>query len=423
MQTGMSLVKVFFLSIVFIFAAQTAQAANASFAAGTKAFAAGHYSQALTDFLQAKDAGVEGPAIHYNIAVCQYRLQHYRQAEAEFRFVGDRYPKMKALADYNLGLTLLRDNHAAQARLEFERARQESADEKITRLAEAMLLRTVPQRAAVERGRKWVSLVDVNTGHDDNVALIDSASLPTGQSPGSPFTDVLAVVSGPISSGPGLEFNGGIYAVDYPDVSSFNQTVTRVGGAYHRMAGHWRMQAESHYSYATLAGSAFEHGLGAGVSVKRYLTRTTAIGVSLVHDQFDSGSSQFAFVQGSREQLRCSWERYGPSSRLTLSYRFESNNRNSPAVSPTRNGVAIAYRYSMNPEWSADVSLSLRSSVYSDPSVARHENRTQLWLDFRRRLSSSWYLDGRYLWAQNRSNVGAFTYNRDRFSIGVTKDF
>lgn len=423
MRNAITLPVLVFIFATLFFSTLPAQAASAVFSAGTKAFTEGDYSKALADFQKARDSGVEGPAVHYNIAVCQYRLGNYPQAAAEFRLIAERYPKMRALAEYNIGLALLHENRRTEARREFERARESSTDEKVTQLAEAMLRRTAPRRELAQNTPKWVSLVDFNAGHDDNVALLDSSSLPAGQSAGSAFTELLAVVSGPLSSGPGLRFNGGIYAVRYPDASAFNQTATRLGGAYQWTAGHWRMQAETHFSESTLDGSAFEHRLGAGIGLKRLLSRTTAIGLSLVRDQISSGSSQFAFVKGSREQLGWSWDRYGKSGRLTLAYRLESNSRASPTVSPTRNGVSIRYRYSMSRTWDSDLSLSLRRSAYSDPTVARNEDRTQLRLGVRRRFSGSWLLIGTFLWSDNRSNVPAFAYTRDRVSVGVTKDF
>jgi tetratricopeptide (TPR) repeat protein len=405
------------------FSAAPAQAANEAFAAGSEAFAEGDYLRALAYFEDARDAGVEGPAVHYNIGVCQYRLGNYAQAEAAFRLVADRYPKMRALAEYNLGLALLRQNRDAEARRQFEQVRRTSTDEKITRLAEGMLRRADASRPPSDRAPKWVSLIDFNVGHDDNVALLDDSSLPAGQSTDSAFTELLAVINGPLSTAPGFRFDGSVYAVDYSDVDGFDQTAARLGGAYQWRAGDWRMEAESHFNYTTLDGNAFEQRLGAGVRLRRPLSEATVIGISLVHDEVDAGESQFAFIEGAREQFGLSWDRYGASARLTLAYRYESNDRVSPSVSPSRNGVSIRYRYSMSPAWATDVSLSLRKSAFADLALPRDEDRTELSLGFHRRFSRGWRLNGTYRWSDNRSNVDAFAYTRSRMSLGLTKDF
>jgi tetratricopeptide (TPR) repeat protein len=407
-----------------------ARADSIAFSNGTKAFASGDYVKALAYFDEAKNAGVGGPAIHYNIGVCSFRLRDYDRAESEFRLVADQYPRMRALAEYNVGLVLHAEGREAEARKQFELARQASTDEKITRLAETMLRRGdaaagSPSRGAgsADSGAKWVSLVDFNVGHDDNVVLLDDSSLPAGQSAGSAFSELLAFVSGPISSESGFRFSGSVYAVDYADTSEFNETAARIGGAYRWSAGEWSMEAEIHFSDSTLDGDAFESRLGAGLTLRRPLTSATALGLSLVHEAVDPGDSRFAFLDGSREQLGVTWDRYGMKGRLTLAYRYESNDRDSAAVSAARNGVSLSYRYAMSPAWTADLSLGVRRSAFDDNSGRSDEDRYDVSAGMRRRFGRSWHMSGAYLWSENRSDVTAFTYTRTRLSLGVTKDF
>ena len=51
---------------------------------GNDAFARGDFAAALAYFEAARDAGMSGPAVHYNIAVCEYRLERWTAAEASF---------------------------------------------------------------------------------------------------------------------------------------------------------------------------------------------------------------------------------------------------------------------------------------------------------------------------------------------------
>ncbi|HEU4617498.1 MAG TPA: tetratricopeptide repeat protein [Gammaproteobacteria bacterium] len=400
-----------------------AHADSPAFSDGTRAYASGDYRKALAYFQQARSAGIDGPAIHYNLAVCNYRLRSYPEAESEFRLIAERYPAMRALADYNIGLVLLAEHREAEAREQFDLASKTSADDKITRLADTMLRRMDSSAEPAKRGESWVSLVDVNVGHDDNVALLDDSSLPPGRSSDSAFSELLAVVSGPISRGPGLRFDGSLYAVDYADASDFNQTAARAGGAYRWSAGAWGMEAEIHFSDSMLDGNDFEHRLGAGLTLRRPLSKATVFGLSLMHEEVGSGESQYAFLRGSREQLGVTWDRYGANARLTLAYRYESNDRDSPAVSPTRNGVSLRYRYTMSPDWTADLSLGLRSSTFDNASIPRDEDRYDFSAAVRRRFARTWHVNGTYLWSDNRSDVAAFAYTRQRLSLGVTKDF
>jgi hypothetical protein len=402
--------------------AALAEDASQAFAAGSRAFAEGDYLRALAYFEDARDAGVQGPAIHYNMGVCHYRLENYEQAEDSFRLVANRYPEMRALAEYNLGLVLLKQHRDGDARRSLERARA-GGDEKVAQLAAAMLRRLESSAQPVEQSPRWVSLVDVKLGHDDNVALIDDSSLPAGQSVASPFTEALAVISGPLSTGSGLRFDGSAYVVRYNDAGEFDQTALRLGGAYHWATRVWRMEAESHVNRTTLDGDGFEERLGVGFNLKRKLGSATTLGIQVVHDEVDGVESQFDYLEGSREQVGVSIDRYGEAGRLTLAYQLELNDRVSASVAPTRNRVSLRYRYTMSPHWGADFGLSLRASAYDDLQVPRDEDLTELSLGFLRNFARGLQLSGTYRWSDNSSNVDLFDYQRNRISLGVTKSF
>jgi tetratricopeptide (TPR) repeat protein len=422
MRNVITMTVLAFLSLA-PFSEGLAEESSRAFTMGSQAFAEGDYLRALAYFEDAREAGVDGPAVHYNIAVCHYRLGNYKQAEGVFRFIANRYPEMGALAEYNLGLVLLRQAREDEARPLFERARQESSDEKIAQLAAAALRRldSAPESAA--KPPRWVSLVDFNVGHDDNVALLDESSVPAGQSVESAFTEALAVISGPLSDGSGFRFNGGAYTVRYNDAGEFDQTAVRLGGAYHWATRAWRMEAESHFNHTTLDGDGFEQRLGVGLDLKRNLSSTTTFGVQLVHDEVDGVEPQFAYLEGSRELLGVSLDRYGISGRLTLAYQFESNDRASASVAPTRNRVALHYRYTMSPGWNADFGLSFRSSAYDDLAVPRDEDLTELALGVQRNFARGLRFNGTYRWSDNGSNVDTFSYTRSRLSLGVGKSF
>ena len=46
--------------------------AGTDWQSGQEAFASGRYGDALAYFEAARDDGLSGPAVHYNIAVCEY---------------------------------------------------------------------------------------------------------------------------------------------------------------------------------------------------------------------------------------------------------------------------------------------------------------------------------------------------------------
>lgn len=422
MQRLLAAIALLSLSAVWPAERTAAQDADALFLAGSTAFEEGDYLRALAFFQDARDAGIEGPAIHYNIGVCEYRLGDYAGAETAFRTVADEYPAMRALALYNLGLVRVRQDRDADARELFEQARRESNDPKIAQLAEAMLRRTAPAGETV-RSSRWRSVADLGIGYDDNVALLDEASLPAAQSVDSVFTEIFAALSGPMSADAGFRFDASAYAVHYPDASVYDQTALRVGGVYHWTGAGWYLEAGPSLNRSTLDGDGFEQRIGVDLWAWRALSAATSVQIRVSHEDIDSIESQFAYIEGSREQLGVAWERRDGAGGLSLGYDLELNDRADPRVSPTRHRLWTRYRYSPSPEWTADVQLALRVGRYGDLPVAREEDLTDLSLGFVRRFPRGWQLSGRYRWSDNDADVERLTYSRNRLTVGLRKNF
>jgi tetratricopeptide (TPR) repeat protein len=68
---------------------------GAEWESGSAAFATGNYADALSYFELARDGGLDSPAVHYNIAVCQYSLNEYEAARETFQLIARRFPSMQ----------------------------------------------------------------------------------------------------------------------------------------------------------------------------------------------------------------------------------------------------------------------------------------------------------------------------------------
>jgi len=390
--------------------------ATDAFTAGTRAFSQEDYLLALSHFQDARSRGLDGPAIYYNLGVCRYKLGDYREADVAFRVVADNYPAMRALAQYNLGLVALKQSQQSRAQTFFEQARANSDDDKIARLATAELRKLEPG----SEHQSWLTLVDARIGHDDNVSLQDDIGLPAADSE-SPFTEVFAMLSGP--AGRALRFDGSLYAVRYPDADAFDQEALRLGGVYQWTWGAWRAEAGPYLNYSTLNGDGYEQRLGGNLTLKRALDDRTGLSVRYLHDEIDDLEDQFAFVQGSRDQVRVELDRSTPNARLALGYILELNDRADASVSPARHRIFGRYRVAVTPDWLIDAELSFRISSYDDLTVTRDEDLAELSLGFTRTLAKGWQLTGEYYLAENDSNVDSFAYDRNRFLLGLTKLF
>ncbi len=388
-----------------------------AFAAGTAAYGAQDYLRALSHFQAAREAGVEGAAVHYNIAVCHYRLGDYEAAEAEFSLIAQRYAGMRALAEYNLGLVAQRRGEDQAAQRHFRQALENSEDEKIQRLA-AEQLRPEP---VVDSGR-WYSRLNTRLGYDDNVRLVsDDVPVPSGQSSDSMSTEFWGLISGPLSAAPGFRFDGSLYSVRYQDASFYDQSYLRVGGVYRWQWGNWLAEAGPHLSFSTLDGDGYEQRSGVAVRVRRNINSRMAFKAHFSHDEVDEGDARFAFVEGSREWLELSLDRRDARNRLTFSYAVESNDRG-VNIASTRHKLSLRHRYSFNPRWETDLQGSFRRSSYDDLAQPRDEDLTRLSFGLTRNLSQNWEVSG-FVALSDNSSSEPFSYDRSRFSFAVSKTF
>ena len=113
-------------------------AAEQHFAAGTERVREGDFGAALEEFLAARDAGMPGPAVHYNMGVCAWETGDLSLAETAFHAAAQT-PSMAPLAHYNLGLVALRRGDAQEAESWFRRAYDDSDDPRLAQLASAQL--------------------------------------------------------------------------------------------------------------------------------------------------------------------------------------------------------------------------------------------------------------------------------------------
>ena len=75
--------------------AVVAQTSSELFGQAEAAFEQEDYARALERFESARAAGMAGPALAYNIAVCLYRLERWSESEREFARLAERYPGMR----------------------------------------------------------------------------------------------------------------------------------------------------------------------------------------------------------------------------------------------------------------------------------------------------------------------------------------
>lgn len=402
-------------------ASALAQTPSELFARASEAFEQADFEAALADFEAAREAGMSGAAIDYNIAVCRYRLGQWAAAEADFALLAFTYPNMSALASYNRGLALAKLGRDEAAR-EALAAALRGGDERLTALADAMLAR-LGDEAPAGPAVSWLKYLDLGLGHDDNVALIDEASLPAGPSPESPFTELYGQLSGPLPRDSDWRLDASLYSARYADTSEFDQTVLQVGARREWRPGAWRLDAGPYVSHSTLDGDGFEQRFGGTLTIRRALGSASEVMLALRREDIDAGDERFDFVDGRRATLRLRYERRGGIGRWRADLDHEQNERAAPGVSPTRNRLSVSYRRPLTELWAGELRYAHRKSRYEDLVVPRDETLGTFGLSVGRDLPGRWQALLRYERSRNRSDDERFEYSRQRLTLSFGKLF
>ena len=383
---------------------------------GSAAFAAGQYDEALHHFEEARDGGMGGPAVHYNIAVCQYSIGNYRAARDTFQLIASQFPSMRGLAEYNVGLAERRLGNPAAAQRQFVAAYRHSNDEKVRTLA-------VSQITELERELRsdWYGLVGVQVGYDDNVALRDSLGLPAGVTAESPMADLFATLSGSVARG--LELNGSLYAVTYLDASEFDQSELRLGARYTVDYGDWRHRAGLFVVAGTLGGSSFNREVNLDLRSARYIGDDTMLELRLRYDEVKSAQFRFDGIEGSRSRLDLLYRRNGVGHSLAVGVGLEDNDRLDAGVSPSRQRILADYRYQLNDQWQLGSLAYFRWSDYDDVALPRTEDLFSIAVQAVYEIDTAWQISGTYQYSKNDSSDPIYSYDRNLMTVGFQRLF
>jgi tetratricopeptide (TPR) repeat protein len=386
---------------------------------GNQAFAAGDFESALLYFEMARDAGQQGPAVHYNIAVCQFELGQYEHARTTFGHIAENYPRMRGLAEYNIGLAERRLGNTGEARQHFLTAWDLSADdEKLRSLSAAMLEELEPKEPS-----NWYGAFALRLGHDDNVALRDSLGLPAGVTSESPMVDVFASLSGAPRGFGGLTLDGSVYAIAYSDADNFDQSEFRLGGLYNWSPRDWWIETGAHFVYGTLGGSGFEREIALSARAIRYFGDDTSVDALLRYDDIDEVDPDFAGIAGSRQRIDLRYRRDLASHTFILRYGIETNDRLDPGVSPSRYRIHADYRFQPASGWGVEAGIAYRTSDYDDLEIPRTEDLTTITAALTRTLADVWMFALKYQYSENDSNDPVFSYERNLITLGVLRTF
>jgi len=409
------------LAIMAFATPASADEATDAWTAGQQAFARQDYMLALSHFEKARDMGQSGPAVHYNIGVCQYKLGDYAKAGRTFARLDAAYPKMRPLAQYNLGLVKLKLSQPQKAINHFRDSYYSSTDEPKLRAMSSTMLRRIIDETVPER--TWLSTINVRSGFDDNATLQDEAALAAGVTADSPFIELAGTLRGPFNKRNGFRLDGGFFLLGYSDASEFNQTTVQLGGLYDWHRSGWGVQFGAHASTTSLGGNSYGSGTLLSTRLTRSLSTAGTLSLRYRYDDISAGDAIFAGVDGSRQRVELGYRWYSDGRSLNLSYTNETNDRLDPSVSPDRNQFRFKYRYAPENGWGFGLGAAIRNSEYGDVTASRDEDLKILSAEVLRTLSSGWQLFVQAAVYDNDSTDPVFSYTRNQVAIGAFKLF
>ncbi len=413
--------KIILLASLIGMGATASATATDDWNAGKQAFSNGDYRSALIYFESARDSGRGGPAVHYNIAVSQYKTGRYAAAQETFQLIAEQFPKKRALAEYNIGLTAVRLGELNKARTSFRRAYELSGDDRTLRtLASRQLGKQEPD---VRTAANWTGAFGIRAGYDDNVALLDDLALSAGTTTESPLAEVFASFTGPWSGRSGVRVEGSAYFVKYTDAEDFDQSQLSGGLFYEWRPGNWRLQLGAQASTGGIGGDSYDRKIGPKARVVRYLNRNSSIDLRFRHDDVTEADSIYAGLAGTRQVIDARYRWYRDGHYLQLRLAVETNDRLDAGMSPDRNRLGIDYRYRPEQGLGFEAGFALRNSDYSELATPREEDLTTLRGAMTYMFRSNWLVLAEYQNSSNDSTDPVYSYDRGQLTLGARKYF
>jgi hypothetical protein len=406
--------------------------ANAAMQAGIGEFRTGAFTQALTDFLDARHQGLDTPVLRYNLGATYYKLGRDNEAAAEFKSLASD-ARFGDFARYNLGLIARRAGRRNEAREYFSAVASGGRNSHLRELARAELHER-PARSAARHRPAWRGLLDVGAGYDDNVALVSRSALVAPSGGGSPALSVIASGGGQLTGNGnrGLRLVGSLYDSTYTSQSAFDLLIARAGPEYRFPAGSWRLQTGGYGTYIRLGSNELEtlgvlnlrgeHALGSGRLRLDYSLERIG------------GGAQYGYLTGWQNQygVRTSWSP-GPLL-ITLGYALTVNHRQDLvlgnrffSVSPTRNQIETDLYWNTTLRTALYARGSYWRSRYADPNIflqggalltrRRFDNGREAELGMLYRLSSNARIAVEYGYRRNDSNIARYAYTSNRYML------
>lgn len=406
-------------------------AAMAVYARGIAAFRVGDFAAARSDFIHARELGIESSQLDYSLGAACYRLGRYGEAAIEFRkLLSD--PHLAALAHYNLGLIALQRSDYEAARRQFQASYDGASEVTLKRLATAELARLPPPTALA-----WFGYVALGAGYDDDIAPSSTSALIPPSQAGSPLVSLLAGGAGQLSGiyANGLRLSGSFYHIGYPRFSQLDETFASVAPEYRYSSGSWTSALAVTGNDAILGGSAFEHSFGLRFGETWHVAGRHALAGGYEYEHV-AGEGAYGYLTGRRQAVFAEYRFVSGALQAAAGYQHETNRRNDLttsteffSASPTNDTVYGRLRLPLTDKLRGRLSASYEVSRYGSPDILQDGNTTlsitrdddqylvSVGMDYG--FAPNWTLGFDIRYFDDASNIPLYSYRSRRLTLSL----
>lgn len=398
-------------------------AGKQAYEAAVSAARAGDYRQAVAQFQEAREAGYDTPALHFNLGVSFFRLGRLDSAVAAFRRAAET-PEMGAPAAYNLG-RIARDRGQLESAIRWlEQAAERAGTQAVADRALAALreLDTKPEPAGLV-------LAAIGSGYATNISLSPSDSADASREE-SPFLYADLFAEHPLQSDWSL--TGAIYTERYTSADGFDLTSLRGGAVWRPPEAPWP-ELSFAARHMRFGGEAFENAFLAGARFQRL----APVGIFTFGAGVDAfqGASGFEFLDGTRRRAHVGWLGDGPGGDWRLRYRFWDMSRDDGprgdkfrSQSYDRHTVSAALERPWLAESRMRIEVTWAGYRYADRERRNGEaldrrtgSNLRLGVRVARNVWRGWRIEGEMATERRHSNFDEFEYRRHRLALRLER--
>jgi tetratricopeptide (TPR) repeat protein len=387
--------------------------ALARFTEAQAAFEAEDFSRARALFEQAQAYGMDGPAIHYDIGAASFLGGDLPRAEREFREVANT-PSMAALAYYNLGLVAVERRDEREARDWFERAVQDSPNQRLTELASRRLAELPEQRAP----GSFNYYTRGGIGYDDNVALRSSSIESAASGDADSYGELIFAGSYSFDA---WRIDTAAAALEYMKQDQYSQSSFSLGASRGWRLENWYFELGAYGAQLSLGGEVFERNVAAALQASRAFYGGSRLRAQ-VRAASVKGQGDFAGLTGRRTELGLYFDKSWRAWNFGAHTRAELDGSEDPIFETRWFQVGGEARYAWSPLWGVMAAAALRRishAAQGDTLAGWNDNRATLQLGLTRALWKQAQLFVRIEHERNQSPVAGYDYDRNWVAASV----